>query len=186
MDSRTSQGQCRPHYSRKKIQRHEEMAQWVTCILYKHKDLTSAPKPPHKNLDVSEEKGRRDGYVRGGKREGVGGEEEALRYRGEGDTDGDAMGSELGGDLHARITAWRFPEAARSSSSAPLLCCPRAPPKGTVAFGTAPRRTLRHALSGEFIGFPGSCSSSARGAAQGGPGARAAEFKSRSRAQGRG
>lgn len=49
---------------------------------------------------------------------------EALRYRGEGDTDGDAMGSELGGDLHARITAWRFPEAARSSSSAPLPCCP--------------------------------------------------------------
>lgn len=106
--------------------------------------------------------------------------------RSEGDTDGDAMGSELGGDLHARITAWRFPEAARSSSSAPLPCCPRAPPKGTGAFGTAPRRTLRHALSGEFIGFPGSCSSSARGAAQGGPRARAAEFKSRSRAQGRG
>lgn len=49
---------------------------------------------------------------------------------------------------------------------------------GTRTAGTAPRRTLRHALSGEFIGFPGSCSSPARGAAQGGPRARAAEFKS--------
>lgn len=96
------------------------------------------------------------------------------------------MGSNLGGDLHAGITVWRFPEAAHSSSSAPLLCCPQALPKEIGAFGTAPRRTLRHALSGEFIGFPGSCSSTARGAAQGGPGARAAEFKIRSRARGRG
>lgn len=96
------------------------------------------------------------------------------------------MGSNLGGDLHAGITVWRFPEAARSSSSPPLLCCLLAPLKGTGAFWTAPGRTLRHALSGEFIGFPGSCSSPARGAAQGGPGVRAGEFKIRSRAQGRG
>lgn len=76
LDSRTSQGQCRPHLLKKKIQRHEEMAQWVARILYKNKDLTSAPRPPHKNLEVSEEKGRRDGCVRGGKTEGVLGEGE--------------------------------------------------------------------------------------------------------------
>lgn len=49
--------------------------------------------------------------------------------------------------------------------------------RGAGAAGTAPLSTLRHALSGEFIGFPGSCSLPARGAAQGGPRARAAEFR---------
>lgn len=34
------------------------------------------------------------------------------------------MGSNLGGDLHAGITVWRFPEAARSSSSAPPFWLP--------------------------------------------------------------
>lgn len=50
-----------------------------------------------------------------------------------------------------------------------LLCCGRAPPKGNPGSRDRARRTLRHALSGDFIGFPGSCSSAARGAAQGGP-----------------